>query len=640
VNVIAECRTLPHRQVARSVRWTLARATIVGTLALALVLTFAVRSARADTIFSDGFESGDFSAWSQVQLGGNGTAVVQSAIVSTGTLAAQLSESSTAGSRADVRKTFSAEQLDLTATGDFQVLQQGASGGNVPLFRFLDASSNRIVSLYRQNGTSGSIGVGYAGGHFTTSGKLALHTWATIGLHVIINGTTSTIEVSLNGQLIYQATNASLGTAGVSTVQIGNDTAAQPFTIVVDTINVQNGASTAPSPPVNMAPPAASGVPQDGQTLTASTGSWTGTQPIRYSYQWMRCDATGANCGPITGAISASYAVTSADVGSTLRVVVTATNSVGAATSTSAATTVVQAPSSPPVNTGAPTISGTPQDGQMLNADPGSWSGTQPISYSYQWMRCDPSGANCGPIAGATGASYVVTGADVGDTLQVVVTAGNTVASSTATSNVTAIVQPSSTGPTVVALWHMDETSGSTMYDSIAGHNGALFHVKLGQPGFLNLAYGFNGSSSYVSVPSADSLNPGAATVTITIHLQTTGTPPAPPADWDVFRKGLYTTAGGEFKMEFQQSGQASCGFEGSGGYSELIAGPKINDGQWHTVQCVKTASKIELIVDGLAYSQAANLGAIANTAPVVIGARPGSDWYLGALDEASIQVG
>jgi hypothetical protein len=186
----------------------------------------------------------------------------------------------------------------------------------------------------------------------------------------------------------------------------------------------------------------------------------------------------------------------------------------------------------------------------------------------------------------------------------------------------------------------MDETGGSTSYDSVAAHTGTLYHVTMGQPGFLNLAYGFNGASSYMSVPSASDLNPGSANVTMTIHLQTTGTPPAPPADWDVFRKGLYTTAGGELKMEFQQSGQASCGFEGSGGYSELIAGPKINNGQWHTVQCVKTSTGIQVIVDGTTYSQRGTVGTIANTASVVIGARPGSDWYQGALDEASLQVG
>jgi hypothetical protein len=186
----------------------------------------------------------------------------------------------------------------------------------------------------------------------------------------------------------------------------------------------------------------------------------------------------------------------------------------------------------------------------------------------------------------------------------------------------------------------MDETSGTVMYDSIAGHTGSLHSVQPGLPGFSGFAYGFNGSSSYVSVPSAGDLNPGSANITISIRVQTTFTAPPPPGDWDLIRKGLYTTTGGEYKMEFQESGQASCGFKGSAGYAELITGPALNDGQWHTIQCVKTSSAIKVIVDGQTFSQAANVGSIANTTPVVIGARPGSDWYEGSLDEASIEIG
>src|SRR5439155_10913964 len=89
--------------------------------------------------------------------------------------------------------------------------------------------------------------------------------------------------------------------------------------IVVDTIDVQNGASTTPTPPVNTSPPTITGTPQDGQTLSASTGSWSGTQPITYGYQWQRCDSGGANCAPITGATGPTDTATSADVGRTLR---------------------------------------------------------------------------------------------------------------------------------------------------------------------------------------------------------------------------------------------------------------------------------------------------------------------------------
>src|SRR5206468_1604708 len=132
--------------------------------------------------------------------------------------------------------------------------------------------------------------------------------------------------------------------------------------------DVQNGASTTPTPPVNTSPPTITGTPQDGQTLSASTGSWSGTQPITYGYQWQRCDSGGANCAPITGATGPTYTATSADVGRTLRVV--ATGSTPALPATLPIVDVQNGPAtapSPPVNTSPPTITGTPQDGQTLS---------------------------------------------------------------------------------------------------------------------------------------------------------------------------------------------------------------------------------------------------------------------------------
>src|SRR4051812_11728093 len=98
-----------------------------------------------------------------------------------------------------------------------------------------------------------------------------------------------------------------------------------------------------------------------------------------------------------------------------------------------------------------------------------------------------------------------------------------------------------SASPQIVALWHMDETSGTAMHDSAGTHDGTLHSVKLGLPGFTRASYDFNGSSSYVAVPSTAGLNPGSANITFTIHLKTKGAPPLGTDDWDLFRKGLYT---------------------------------------------------------------------------------------------------
>jgi hypothetical protein len=189
--------------------------------------------------------------------------------------------------------------------------------------------------------------------------------------------------------------------------------------------------------PKNTALPVISGIPQAGQTLTTTTGVWSGS-PTSFTYQWQRCDAAGANCVDIPGATAASYVVTDADAGATLRVVVTARNSSGSAAATSAPTAVVAAVGAP-TNTSPPTISGTAQQGQMLTAGTGSWTGN-PTSFGFQWQRCNALGASCVDIPGATGGTYVVGSGDVGSTLRVAVTATNAVGSATAVSQPTGVV--------------------------------------------------------------------------------------------------------------------------------------------------------------------------------------------------------
>jgi hypothetical protein len=95
-----------------------------------------------------------------------------------------------------------------------------------------------------------------------------------------------------------------------------------------------------------------------------------------------------------------------------------------------------------PQNTSPPTISGKAQQGQTLTADPGTWTGTQPITFTYQWRRCNPNGGNCSNIAGATDKTRVSTATDVGRTFRVVVTAKNTDGSTDATSAPTGRVAP------------------------------------------------------------------------------------------------------------------------------------------------------------------------------------------------------
>ena len=110
-----------------------------------------------------------------------------------------------------------------------------------------------------------------------------------------------------------------------------------------------------------------------------------------------------------------------------------------------------------PNNTAAPTISGTPRDGETLNASPGTWEGEATIAYAYRWRRCDADGVSgCADIAGTSGddQSYSATPADVGRTLRVRVTASNgvdTVPVESSASTVIAAAPPANTAPPTIS---------------------------------------------------------------------------------------------------------------------------------------------------------------------------------------------
>jgi hypothetical protein len=104
-----------------------------------------------------------------------------------------------------------------------------------------------------------------------------------------------------------------------------------------------------------------------------------------------------------------------------------------------------------PTNTTAPAVSDTtPSQGQTLTANPGTWSGDQPIVFTFQWLRCNPGGQNCVNIPGATDQRYTVQSDDVGNSLRVRVTGTNASGTSSANSAATARVTPPGAPPAFV----------------------------------------------------------------------------------------------------------------------------------------------------------------------------------------------
>jgi hypothetical protein len=131
--------------------------------------------------------------------------------------------------------------------------------------------------------------------------------------------------------------------------------AAGAVTVLV-VAGVSSGASKAA--PSNSAVPTISGTTQEGNTLTATSGTWSGTTPITYTYQWRRCNANGGACGNINGATGSTYGLKAADVNHTIRVRVTAKNSDGTADATSDNTAKITKAAAPPT-----TVNGCPSSG-------------------------------------------------------------------------------------------------------------------------------------------------------------------------------------------------------------------------------------------------------------------------------------
>ncbi len=212
--------------------------------------------------------------------------------------------------------------------------------------------------------------------------------------------------------------------------------------------------------PSNTGLPSITGLLQDGSLLSALTGSWTGTGPLGYAFQWEQCNSAGAECEPISGETGSTLKLLTGLIGSTVRVAVTATNSGGSSTVTSPATDLVKALL--PSNAGLPSITGLLEDGGLLTAFDGTWTGSGPLGFTYAWELCNAAGAACAPIEGALGSTLSLVSGFVGHTVRLAVTAANGAGSQTAYSEPTSLVGallPSNTGlPSIGGLLEDGQT--------------------------------------------------------------------------------------------------------------------------------------------------------------------------------------
>ena len=229
--------------------------------------------------------------------------------------------------------------------------------------------------------------------------------------------------------------------------------------------------TSAATDPVSAAPqpnnpatgaPTISGTTQVGETLTADTSNIAdadGLDNVSFSYQWLADDVE------IAGATGSTHTLADSDEGKTVKVQVSFTDDAGndEALTSEATDAVAAAPAANNPATGAPTIRGTPQVGEMLAADTSGMSdadGLSSMSFSYQWLADDAD------IAGATGLTHTLTDSDEGKAIKVEVSftddAGNEeTLTSAATDAVVAAPTPNSPatgGPTISGTVQVEET--------------------------------------------------------------------------------------------------------------------------------------------------------------------------------------
>lgn len=210
---------------------------------------------------------------------------------------------------------------------------------------------------------------------------------------------------------------------------------------------------------------------------------------------------------------------------------------------------------------------------------------------------------------------------------------------------------------TTIALWQMDEPSGSTvLHDSsgygVNGQIGTSVHLG-GNAGGVSF---FNWSYKPPNQPPADPqrllqiddnrLNPGTRDYAISFRYRTTH------GFGNIVQKGQATTPGGQVKVELP-NGVVTCLYRGADGRRAIKSRAAYNNGSWHTVRCERTSSAVVLTV----YDSAGKVlesrtingltGNLSNSFPVTVGGKVKCDqtkvtcdYFSGDIDWVRVEAG
>ncbi|MDQ3104073.1 MAG: hypothetical protein M3Q87_02405 [Actinomycetota bacterium] len=221
------------------------------------------------------------------------------------------------------------------------------------------------------------------------------------------------------------------------------------------------------------------------------------------------------------------------------------------------------------------------------------------------------------------------------------------------------VALPATASAETVAEWRMDEPArAGTMTDSApagGSNDGTLSSVTTGVAGLVSgTAYQFDGTTSHVTVADSPALDPASADITVTATVQVADGEMRDDS-YDIVRKGVTTTPGGNWKMEIKRNavdptvGKLLCVFKGVVGSGraavQRVANVDIVDNTAHTLQCMKTSTTVKAVVvtNGQArtFTTTKAAGSIANDQPVILGSKvAGDDVLEGDVDQVTVDIG
>lgn len=199
------------------------------------------------TVIATNFESGSLTAsgFNAPATTGTGTADVSSAEQHSGRCSAHVHVTTDAGSLANFSAPLPAGNNEVYADGWFNVTKPGVAGNNVPYFRFFNGNT-RFVDVFRDNGAAGALWLRVAapdGALKYTAMKVnvPLGTWHHLVMHVVANGSSSTIEVTFDGKLLYSSKQVATGFTAVTKMQLGAEHRRQAGDSFIDDVVIKSG---------------------------------------------------------------------------------------------------------------------------------------------------------------------------------------------------------------------------------------------------------------------------------------------------------------------------------------------------------------------------------------------------------------